>query len=244
MRIKPSFMYRFSELLRASAIFLGFFIFVIAGSLMISSSTDSGTFNISAYEVSASITVFVFGIVTVREDLRLGIQNGVSRKSVFFAILLSSLLATCILAIVGDLITMLFVALSKNLGNVAAVSLYQLIIADETPWFRAPFSMHLSNVLLTFAMTMGASLAGSFISLVFYRLNKTWTIIVAVGTPLLLFYILPYGLSRCDIDFAALFSKISFTPANLTAFFAAAAALTAAFNFLLIRRAPIKAPVK
>lgn len=243
MNIIPSFHYRFKEFLRGAAALMIFYTLAMT-IFAISISFGSGRSNFSGFEISAAITVFVFGIVTIREDLRLGIQNGVSRRSVFLATLLSSVLVALIIAAAGDLIVMAIQKVTLNNDRLYTAGLYQLLYSTESAWFHAPLPQHFGNILFTFTLLIFANFFGSLISLVFFRLNKRWTVIVAVGAPLLLFWVLPLILARANLNIGVYFVKIAATPLSITAFFAACAALTAVFNFLLIRRAPIQAQVK
>jgi hypothetical protein len=177
----------------------------------------------------------------VREDLRLGIQNGVSRRTVFFSTLFSSILSALVLAVAGDLLTVGTQALTKGLGNTEVSSLYQLFFANDVAWLAAPLGMHLGSILFTFAMLTSANLFGSFISLVFFRLNKMWTIIVAVGVPITVGWILPLVLSSLGVSLLPFINKILASPSTLFCFFALCAVAAAAFNRLLMLRAPIKA---
>lgn len=241
MNIRPSFLFRLRESLRSAAAFFVIYLLAITGIFVISLSVvDRGT-AVSGYEVSACITVFVFGIVTIREDLRLGLQNGVSRRTVYRAALLSTLIVTLLLAAAGELLAIAGQALIVNIGEIEMYSIYQLLFANTVSWLSAPLSLHLGSILFTFVLLNCANFAGSFISLVFYRLNKLWTIVVAVGTPIFLGFVLPLALDRAEIDLVSPFMKLTASPLTFTAFFAAIAVIVAVLNRLLLLRAPIKA---
>jgi hypothetical protein len=184
MNIRPSFTYRFLELLRGSATFLIIFLLVMAGL----SVSVSGTTVVGGYEISACIYFFVMGIITIREDLRLGIQNGVGRRSVFLASLLSSALTALIFAVLGEILITAAQALTKNMDNFLITGLYQILSSPQASLVGEPtrisvsIGAHLAAILLIFVLLVGPNLFGSFISLVFYRLNKRWTVIVAVAS--------------------------------------------------------------
>jgi hypothetical protein len=206
MNMMPSFRYRFADFLRGSAVFLAIYILVTAGIAVSCLAFDNGTVGFSGYEISTCITVFVFGIVNAREDLRLGIQNGVSRRSVFYGTLLAAILVTLLLAAFGEVLTTAVQALTAGNTCMAVSGLYQILFAADTDWVSAPFGLHLASAAFIFPLLIGANLIGRFISLMFFRLNKLWTVIVAVGAPIFLFWILPLS-SPVSASTSAPFSK-------------------------------------
>lgn len=240
MNVLPSFRYRFADFLRGSAVFLSIYILITAGIAVSCLTVVNGTVGFSGYEISTCITVFVFGIVNAREDLRLGIQNGISRRSVFYGTLFAAVLVTLLLAAVGEVLTTAMQALTAGTACMEVSGLYQMLFAADTDWISAPFGLHFASAVFIFSLLIGANLAGRFISLMFFRLNKLWTVIVAVGAPIFLFWILPLMLARSGIDFGAFFKALLFTPTRVSAFFLILAAVAAAADRLLMLRAPIR----
>jgi uncharacterized membrane protein (DUF485 family) len=89
MNLYPAFRYRFGNAVRGAGIFTGIMvaivILVIGGICYASWNGARVSGNFSAFGLSAAIAVFVTGICTIREDLRLMLQNGVGRRTVFAA---------------------------------------------------------------------------------------------------------------------------------------------------------------
>lgn len=81
MNFLPIFKYRLKDDLRAVAVFLAVtllcMVLVIYGVMIMVAEMDDRV--VSNFSIALTVFTFVIGIVTVREDLRLGIQNGVSR---------------------------------------------------------------------------------------------------------------------------------------------------------------------
>ena len=88
MNFLPIFKYRLKDDLKAVGVFLLVTllctVLVIYGVLIMVSAIDERV--VSNFSIALTVFSFVIGIVTVREDLRLGIQNGVSRGTSLAAI--------------------------------------------------------------------------------------------------------------------------------------------------------------
>lgn len=251
MNIRPAFSYRFLDSLKGAGIFFGIMALVIAAvcASFIRATISFGNSSygtLTAYGFSAGITVFVFGICTVREDLRLCLQHGVSRRTVFAVQLLSASCICLILAVAGELLLAAAQAAMHNNQNLNIGDLYQVIYTDISVR-ELTFVQHLESAFLNLSLLLSANMAGMFISLMFYRLNKAWTIVVAVGAPLFFFAVLPILLSLSNLSrllsrpFAALANWLLSDPWAGVLFFMLTAAVLAVFCLLMVRHAPIKA---
>lgn len=254
INLRPSFRYRFHDSLRGMGIFFGIMVIITAlvtGSYIwtcrhFGGETSSVTF--SAYGFAATVALFVSGIACIREDLRVGIQHGISRRTSFVATLLSTVLISLILSVAGELLMAGAQAISANYNNLRIADMYQMMYTD---WQQGGlnFVQHLDSVVINFATFLLANMIGMLISLVFYRLNRAWTIIVAVGVPVFVFIVLPILMSIYVPDallrlMASTMEWIMSSPWYLVLFLAVCAVVAAAINWLLIRRAPIKAAKK
>jgi hypothetical protein len=250
MNIRSAFRCRFSDSLKSAGVFFGVMVLVTAvsamGFLRASISFGGAGFSgtLAAYSISAAIALFVFGIVAVRADLRLCIQHGVGRRTAFLAELLSALPICFILALAGELLLAAVQAAMAGYERVHISNLYQGLYAG---WQlrELSFRQHLESVFFTLSLILYTNMAGMFVSLVFFRLNKVWTVIVAVGAslffplglPLLLNAVGPAaGFSR---PMEALVAWILSGPWAWVLFFALLSAGTALLSWLLVRRAPI-----
>lgn len=252
MNIRPAYRYRILASLRGAGIFYGVMILVTAAvavsfiktTISFGGETSSGSF--SSYGASACIMAFVFGICYVREDLRLCIQHGIGRRTVFVSELLSALSICIIVAVAGELLLATAQAVTAEYKNLQISDLYQGIYAD---WKLRELSLgqHFESMLLNLSMLLGAYMAGMFISLTFYRLNKVWKIIVAVGAPVLLFVGLPILLNatgpapKMGRMMAGFMDWVLSSPWAWVFVFMLGAVALAILNWLLIRHAPIKA---
>lgn len=252
MNIRPAFRYRLNEAVKGAAIFFGVMILVTAGIAgLIFYTTDRGgtiSGSFSGFGISAAIAMLITGICTIREDLRLMLQNGVGRRTVFAAEVLVILIVSLLLAVAGELLIVVGQAATSGWQNFYITDLFQIAFFSGTGE-NLSLAAHLECILCFLGLYTSFNLAGIFCSLLFYRLNKMWTIIVAVGTPLFFFVGLPVLLAQKLIpDFLIsavgwIFRFAFSTTWAMLLTLAVTAALIAAVNWLLLRRAPVK-PVK
>ena len=250
LHIKRALIYKIKDSVIGIGIFYAIMVIVtmafVTGSLRFiinldgTNGTSSSSFN--GFGVAAIIGVFVIGIVSIREDLRLFLQNGTGRQTVFVVESLAAVLISAVLAIGGEILVSIASALVRSYDRIMINDLYHLIYTEGSTRSMTMMT-HIESVLIFFVFFICANIAGTFISLVFYRLNKIWTVIVAVGVPLFLIFGLPVLISYFNISFAAPAAFLSSSPWALIAFALLLSLVISLFNWLLLRRAPIKAVV-
>ena len=79
---------------------------ILIGILQLIVKIDGMENSISGFGMAAAIMVFVVGIVTIREDLRLFIQHGIGRRTIFIMESLAILIVSMILALGERLLMM------------------------------------------------------------------------------------------------------------------------------------------
>lgn len=241
MNIKPAFRYQFGSYMRSSGVF--FIIMAAVLLVFLVSATYSGDgssyFGFTGYVFSTSIFMFVIGIVNIRSDVRLCLQYGVSRRSSFVSNLLVLLLVSAILAVAGEVMTS--IAKYSTAGNERLIvgDLYQLIYMQENLKGGLSLGQHFQSTLVNISLLICACIGGMFFSLMFWRLNKFWTVIVAVSIPVLM-NIIPVGLFRLGVDLEPLLNWIISSPYNFVLFFMLTTIAFVGINWLLLRRADIK----
>ncbi len=238
--ITAAVQYRFRDSLRAvyvfGAIVLGLALLVQLTTLFDFHIYVNGVHSNGAggFQFGALIFVFVASICTVREDLRLFLQNGVGRKTLFY----TELFNTALLAILGALISFV-------------TDLIFFIPGWADPYdvgyaaFRENFASapYIQSYAVLLAGLMLAAALGMFISMAFYRMNKAWTIITAVGVPL----VVMNGTAALGMLMVRRFSgvlnmlrTILAMPMLCAAALFGIAVILLIFDWLLMRRAPIK----
>jgi len=249
MNIMPAFRYRLAEAVKGALIFFGIMVLSMTGvtSVIFYIGIQGGHIsgNFSGFGIAAAIMMFVIGICTIREDLRLMLQNGMGRRTVFVTELLTIVTVALLLAALGELLVIAGQAVTSGWSNYYITDIFQIVYFSEMG-AHLTLTAHIASMACFFALYVCANLAGMFFSLLFYRLNKAWTIIVAIGAPLLLIFGLPNLLfwrgnpSFLSTALTKLFAFSFSTPWTLLLTFAVCAVLIAVVNWLMLRRAPVK----
>lgn len=239
MNFLPIFKYRLKDDLKAVGVFLIVtllcMVLVIYG-IMIMVSEINGRV-ISNFSIALTVFSFVLGIVTVREDLRLGIQNGVSRGTSLAACFTANVVASLAAALGVTLVEWLSVA-TQDTTNAALVSFYAMIYGED-----ASLSGQLRSFLLSFVWSGSAVFVGSFLSLLYWRLTKLWRWIVSLGMGAALLLLMNATMIVGGFMDAVLsfFRWLGEAPLNLSMFLVGVAVVFAVFDWLLTRKAPITA---
>lgn len=239
MNFLPVFKYRLKDDLKAVGVFLLVtllcMVLVIYG-IMIMVSEINGRV-ISNFSIALTVFSFVLGIVTVREDLRLGIQNGVSRGTSLSACFTANVVASLAAALGVTLVEWLSVA-TQNTTNAALVSFYAMIYGED-----ASLAGQLRSFLLSFVWSGSAVFVGSFLSLMYWRLNKLWRWVVSLGMGAALILLLNAAMIVGGFmdRVLAFFRWLGEAPVNLCVFLVGVAVVFAVFDWLLTRKAPITA---
>lgn len=246
MRIAPSFRYQLRDLLLGFAPFFGVFVILMTGGLIFAGvRAGNSTISYSGFGAAAAICVFVIGVVSPRLSLRLHVQMGVSRRTAFIAQLLAVVVSTLALGAAGEVLLAVGQALNHN-ANFFLGDLYQMIYGSiEMPM---TLSQHLCSGLFNTALMLLTFAAGMFTTFLFWRLNKFWTVVVAISIPLLL-NLIPLALYRAaELSegvrraVEALMAFLGHSCWNAMGFLVALAGLFTVFAWLLVYRANIRAP--
>lgn len=241
MNFKPAFRYQFGNYIRGSVVVFLIIFLIVSVALVFSLSFDAGSsssISISGYGFAAIIFLFVMGIVSIRNDLRLCLQFGVSRRTAFLSELLAVMAVSVVIVAAGELlngIAKLFLADNKHffVGD-----FYQIIYLKNTSSILT-LGQHVQSALMNFSLVFSACIGGMFFSLLFWRLSRTWTIIVAVSIPLLL-NLVPAALYKLGVNFKPFIHWLAASPYYLVLFALALAVFFGIINWLLLRNANIR----
>lgn len=239
MNMRPVYICRLRDSLRGMIGFFGIFVLVMALSLL-GSRGEGRFFMTGAYEMAAAITIFVFGICSIREDMRLASQNGVGRNSAFIGAALASLTVALALAVAGELLCVVFGLFARGMDNVDVRTLYEVLYQNG----RTGFVERLNSVLVAFSANSMCILFGCLLSMLFYRLTKIWRVLVSVAAPILMFTVLPVALVRAGLlnaSFVRFLIRVASSPYTFSAAMLILALVNAVLGWLLMRRAPIRA---
>lgn len=253
MNVKPKkmFCYQFTDCLQNMGIFLLVMILVmcfIPVLVSISASTDA-QIHFSAYTMASAIFILVYGAVSIREALRLGIQHGRGRQSTFLALFLSMCCVSFLLAFAGQLLSLLGSTLWNGRMGIVYTDFYQLLYLSD-PEGALSFWQYIEAFFCNQTLAWFAFWVGVFFSLVFLRLDKRWRLVVCVGAPVSFCVLLPGFFTVLPADsvlfrmFRAFGAWFSASPSGWILFFLGASILLVVLDWLLCRRVPITAATK
>ena len=240
LRLKPALLYQIDYLGKAALIIFGIVILNALFAILLGPSQNitfislnfaNGTW-LSGLGVVATFTVFIIGIAGIREDLKMFLQHGCGRYTVFFSTIIAALIAGIGLGLLAELL------------NLAAITWpnFPLLGLEFTtnPTAQSFFTGWLVHIaLIFFAWQLGA-----FFSLLYYRMSKIQQIIFSAAAIGIFVIGLPNLISRFLVDDTGMVDRM------LSGFFAILPTmpwllllfciLVAGINFLLLRRAQVK----
>jgi hypothetical protein len=239
INIKAMFTYQGTSMVKAFAIFWAVLFIVTTGIILMvrvflpeDAITNS---QFSIYEMAAFIMALVSGIVALREDLRIAVQHGVGRPTFYLSHLLSALFLVGMLTIGGVILLYLGTWFLTGFDALTIKPLYQSIFYYQgVP--KITVGLFLENRLFDFGLYFLGFGLGTFLSLLFYRLNKPWTIVVAIALPLAFIVTLSHTSSGNA-------GKMPLSPPEMGPVFLWMMLVSLFFlavSWLLLRRAPVK----
>lgn len=190
------------------------------------------------FSPSTEITLFVIGILLFPTGVRFGLSSGVSRKTLFVALLLF------LTALSAGM--MLISSIGEQLGEWMGIETHQLqqLLYPAVTGFGGWLSICFCRISL--GLSLGAM--GYFIGGAYYRMNKVLKIVVSITVPALLFLGMPLffiafpsiaqGVFESLIS--PLFNWLLLSPYCLSLLCLGFAALFGVLSWLFVRRAPVK----
>jgi len=248
MNFSPAFRYQFKEYLKSSSVFYAVNVCIVVVSFLVCFLTDSGSMSYSGYGIACAICLFVFGIVVPRQYLRLCLQLGVSRRTAFLSGLAAALANSALLAAAGELLFGIAGWASLTNEHLYFADLYQIAYLDPGHLLTLTAGQHLISLLFNLFLMFCWFSIGLFLTFLFWRLNKAWTIVVAILIPVLL-GVLPTWSVHLSLAFsafaramAALGGWLSASPWNVMLLCILISAFFCSVGWLLVRRVNIRAP--
>lgn len=181
MKLRASLKYQLYSYLKPLVIFYGVVILLNVSAGVLTLTVNKGTADLAGNDIATVIFAFVLGLNSVKESFLMMAANGRTRRTAFYAIALSALIAASCMAAADMLLGLAiapFFAWSGTLYDMLYGRAQGLIgILTEYGWRIALYGL--------------AALSGVWISALYYRMNKGFKIGVSVGVPLLLFFALP-----------------------------------------------------
>ena len=196
----------------------------------------------SGFEMGTAIFMFVLGINSIRQDLRIFLQNGRGRTTVFLSQLIITVVISAVMAVMAGLLIELF-QLITALGSpqMEYASFYSMV------GLTSGLGTFLNTVAYTFLQCIPTFLFGMMVSLIYYRLPKLGRVIFSIAVPGVLFVGLRVWAANNPALGNAFGAFIKFvvdtlqTPLMiLAAFTLVMSPIMALISWLLLRRAEVK----
>lgn len=197
MNILPSYRYQMADHKKSILIFyivvIGLSLIFGFGSALILSSHDGAVQGSSkGNEMATVIFLFVVGLCTFKETFLLSLQNGVSRKTLFTAKLLTMLSVAVIMSLIDKVYYLIFTAsMSATNDHFTVATFYEGLYPSSTADTGA-LQLHVESFFFEILLALAAMAAGYFITIMFYRLNRTGKVIVGAGVPVLFLMVIPW----------------------------------------------------
>ncbi len=244
MRFLPVFKYRIKDCMYSTGIIvlvlilltaLCFFGIVTFGSITRTDNNGEVIMETTTMNFSLPVAIFMFvmAIVSIREDMRLGIQNGAGRGTAFLANMACMLVTSVVINIIFAIVTVVW---NRFDTGVYIVDFFGAIYYNE-PFFETLGSLVESSVALL-ALTVFLASLGTFISLMYWRLNKfgKWAVSLGIGAAVILFIDVIIRYEAVARVLGGFLEWMSRTPWNLVLSFAVLAVVFYALARLLVRR--------
>lgn len=151
-------------------------------------SEGNGTYN--GFETSTAIFLFVCGLNSFKGTFLMMMQNGISRKSMFLGNTLSILTASFVMSILERILSFLANTIGNAIGGLSYNGLFNVAYGYRLDSLNS-FAFQLELILVTWMVYATATLAGYFITILYYRMNTTLKVIVSVGVPASILFIIP-----------------------------------------------------
>ena len=249
MRFLPSFKYRFRDCMFNMGVVILVMIVLTAlcylgivtfGSITRTDNSGEVIMETTTMNFSMPVAIFMFvlAIVSIREDMRLGIQNGAGRGTVFLANTACMLVTSVVLNLAFFIVTAVW---NQFDTGVYIVDFFGALYTGE-PFFESLDDLAISSAVLL-ALSVFLSALGTFTSLMYWRLNKLgkWIVSIGMGAAVILFIDVIIRYKVVADLLGRLMGWVFLTPWNLVLSFVILAAAFYVFSALLVRRNSITA---
>lgn len=220
-------------------------IFGLSATFVIAGRDAAAHGSVNGNEMATVIFLFVVGLCTFKETFLISLQNGVSRKSLFTAKLLTMLSVAAIVALIDRIFYLIYAAVVSAIDHyVITVTFYETLYPSRAAGTGA-LLLQAESFLFEFLLALAAMAVGYFITIMFYRLNKTGKVIVGAGVPVLFLMVIPWADSqffhhKITLALAHLIRNIVSTPLHVSLFCIASFVIFSALSYLLMRKAVVK----
>lgn len=246
MKLKSIYKYLIWQQGKSYLIYFGIiFVIVHLGLLLTLCIDTNGSFG--GMEMSTVIFMMISGIVFYRESLALSMQNGISRKTFFMALILG-FITISVLAAAGDSIINIIGNTYEKHTKMFYDSMYEQMYLYQSGTSISPkISEYPTIFLMDFTMYITVSSLGVLIGALLYRLNRILKIIIPlslwlifqIGSVIILFIDFKFADNKIIEAFLKFIQWLEESVYHLTAVLPCIAVLLTAIAFLFVRRVPL-----
>ena len=246
MKLKSIYKYLIWQQGKSYLIYFGIiFVIVHLGLLLTLSIDTNGSFG--GMEMGTVIFMMISGIVFYRESLALSMQNGISRKTFFMALILG-FITISVLAAAGDSIINIICNTYEKHTKMFYDSMYEQMYLYQSGTSISPkISEYPTIFLMDFTMYITVSSLGVLIGALLYRLNRILKIIIPlslwlifqIGSVIILFIDFKFADNKIIEAFLKFIQWLEESVYHLTAVLPCIAVLLTAIAFLFVRRVPL-----
>jgi len=239
INIKPILTFQGKDLAKAFVVFW-LTIFLVTSAVIIMArvflpqgSVTNSQFSI--YEMAGFVMALVTGIVAMREDLRMALQHGIGRPTFFVSHLITSLIMALMLSLGGMVIYYLSSWFLNGFDELTIQPIYHMLFHSHETIIQGGAAF-VENRAFDFSLYFIGLGLGTFLSILFYRLNKPWNIVFAVALPVSFILLVSYASPGSSESVA------SFPPGPWTVVFwmTIISCCFMAISWLLLRKASVK----
>lgn len=247
-RFAPAVRFGCKMYLKGAALFVAIMLLLNVFFAVISAGVGGeSTVIFSGWAMISVFFLFVVSIAGFRENQRVFVQNGVSRSTGFWAELTALAITAAALSLFGEVFIGTLQTLTQGSGQLFAADLYQMMYQGFDGVRTLTLGQHVVSGLLNFCLLLFAALFGQWYSALFWRLNKFWTVVVAISI-VVGFNAGSWGLHRLYENVLAvtkagetLVAFVASSPWNAMLLLLLIAAFFGGFNWLLFRNTYLKA---
>lgn len=249
MKLKSIYKYLIFQQGRGYLIYFGVMFVIIHLGLLLTLVLDTNG-GIGGMEFGTIIFMTASGLVVYRESLSLSMQNGVSRKT-FFTALILSFVTISVIAAAGDTILNIIGNAYEKHVEMSFDSLYEQTYFKQFGLVSGSIVPKISEYpaifLMDFTLYIAVSALGTMIGAILYRLSKILKIIIPlsiwliiqIGSFIILYIDFKFTDNKIMGAFLDFIKWIGESVYHLSALLPCAAVILSVIAFLFVRRVPL-----
>lgn len=192
MNLKAALKYQLNEYKKPVIIYYIVILALFITGFTLTTIFPGGSNVMAGLEGASVIFLFVVGLNSFKDSSKMLLQNGVSRRTQFKAIVLGIIVVSLTMLVIDTLVQLLSVLVLPYANSFTGVFV-------EAYFNKGTFSASLNPVLWQFGGYMLAAFIGLGITTLYVRLRKGWKIAVSISVPVFFFIVVPVLAERFNI---------------------------------------------